>query len=196
MKYSGEMAELVGLSFGDGSLTRRPGTNNLRFQLRGDSREDKDHYYDFVIPLCNKLIGRPFLGKNVGVITDIKKNCFGVSVESSKIEEFFTKLGVPIGHKKELSIPDWILSTKKFYKSFLRGFFDTDGSVHFSRSYAGYRSKRHIVLNSSITSISENIINEISSLLQLLEIKHCLIKPYNNPKTNDKPKRLRSPKVE
>ena len=43
-------AELVGLSFGDGSLTRRKDSDVLRFQLRGDVSEDRDHYFSHIIP--------------------------------------------------------------------------------------------------------------------------------------------------
>lgn len=42
------IAEVVGLSFGDGSLTRTK-KGQLRFQLRGDVNGDRDHYEKFII---------------------------------------------------------------------------------------------------------------------------------------------------
>ena len=103
MQHSKDLAEFVGLVFGDGSVTFRKGTNKVRFQLRGDAKEDKEHYLTFVIPLCNKIL-KLIIGKNVSTIHDRKKNTFGISLESPKIKNFFEDIGIQIGVKKELQI--------------------------------------------------------------------------------------------
>ncbi len=69
-------AELVGLSFGDGSLTYRKNTKKLRFQLRGDATEERKHYTEFIIPLFNKEIMRPLFYRNVGTVYDKKRKLF------------------------------------------------------------------------------------------------------------------------
>ena len=83
-----ETAELVGLSFGDGGLTPRFGTRRMKFQLRGDFKEDKEHYDDYIAPLFNKEVMLPLFNRNVGFVYNIKKNFYGISVESVKIEKF------------------------------------------------------------------------------------------------------------
>ena len=50
------IAEIIGLSFGDGGLTERKNTNRLRFQLRGHLIEDRKHYDDYIIPLFMVLV--------------------------------------------------------------------------------------------------------------------------------------------
>jgi len=136
MEFSEKHAEFVGMHFGDGSLTQRKGTDRLRFQLRGDAVSDRAHYESFVIPLCNELIGFPFLGKEVVTVHDRKLNSFGVSVERNTFFEFFSELGIPIGVKKELKVPDWILENESFSKAFIRGLFDTDGGISYQRNYS------------------------------------------------------------
>ena len=54
-------AEIVGLCFGDGSLTRRKSGKNkdkLRFQMRGHIIEDRYHYDNYIKPLFDKVIGK------------------------------------------------------------------------------------------------------------------------------------------
>lgn len=93
------VAELIGLSFGDGGLTTRKNTTRLRFQLRGDILEDKDHYNGYVIPLFNKEIMIPLFKRNVGIVFNNNKGFYGVSVESEKMA-ILNLFGIPIGPKK------------------------------------------------------------------------------------------------
>ena len=168
--YSEESAELVGLAFGDGSLTLRKGTSRLRFQLRGDATTDREHYDKFVIPLCNKLIGH-VLGKNVCVVHDKKLNSFGVCVESSKLNDFFHNLGVPVGEKDELIIPNWILSSKIFSTAFARGLFDTDGGIHYRRNNTA-KSRLPVVGMIYLSSTSKLLTEGTSKILSTLGLKH------------------------
>ncbi|MDP1729533.1 MAG: hypothetical protein Q8L27_05010 [archaeon] len=122
-------AELVGLSFGDGGLTYRKGKNSKRFQLRGSLMEDKEHYDSYIIPLFNNEIMQPLFHRDVGVVFNKRAGFYGISTESTKIEEPLNWLGIPTGVKNELFIPDWIKSNEKYVRRFLRGFLDTDGCV-------------------------------------------------------------------
>ena len=180
LKHSEELAEFAGLALGDGSLTYRKGTNTLRFQLRGDAKSDRDHYLNFVIPLCNNLLSQ-ILGKKVGVVEDINKNSFGVSIESSKIKPFFDFIGVPIGIKNELYIPKWIKENKQYSIAFVKGLFDTDGGISYKRNNTA-KSNFHTVGIISISSISKNLIEETSEVLNLLNLKHY-VRSYKS-KTN------------
>jgi len=174
MEKTEKHAEFVGLHFGDGSLIWRKGTNRLRFQLRGDATTDRDHYEKFVIPLCNELIGVPILGRPVNTVFDKNRNCFGVYLESAKLNDFFEELGVPIGVKGELSIPQWIKSNSDFSKAFIRGMFDTDGGMFFRRNNTA-KSRLQKVIHANICSTSKVLIQEISNHLSEFQIKHYLI---------------------
>jgi len=174
MDFSERHAEFVGLHFGDGSLTERKGTDSLRFQLRGDAVSDREHYENFIIPLCNELIGFPLLGRRVSTIFDRKLNSFGISLESTKISQFFRELGVPVGVKEELPIPKWVLENLEFSKAFVRGLFDTDGTISFKKNNTA-KSKLKKVCVIKIVSVSEELILGVSKILSNLKIKHYLI---------------------
>jgi len=171
-------AELVGLSLGDGGLNYRTGNKRLRFQLRGSLKEDKEHYDNYIIPLFNKEIMNPaFNGKKVGVVFNKNAGFYGISKESEKLILLNEVLGIPIGVKKELFVPRWIKDNKKYTRRFLRGFFDTDGSISCQRNYSIKDNKYHTQIRISLSCCSNNLIKEIRDLLAALEFK-CLLKKY------------------
>lgn len=108
VKRNANTAELVGLSLGDGGLTKRNGTNRMKFQLRGDGREERDNYNNYIAPLFNKEIMNPIFHRDVGFVFNKRINFYGISVESVKIEKYLNFLGIPSGVKKEMQIPEWI----------------------------------------------------------------------------------------
>jgi len=171
MKFTEKHVELVGLHFGDGSLTKRKGTNQIRFQLRGDAISDREHYNNFIIPLCNELIGFSLIKREVGTVYDKNGNCFGVSIESPLLQDFFEKLGVKIGRKEELSVPNWIKENKNFSKAFVRGLFDTDGTISYKKNNTS-KSKFHTVGVVSIVSTSRVLITKTAFILSNLKLKH------------------------
>ncbi|MFH1586635.1 MAG: LAGLIDADG family homing endonuclease [Candidatus Diapherotrites archaeon] len=173
MEFTEKHAELVGLHFGDGSLIRRKGTERLRFQLRGDAISDRAHYENFIIPLCNELIGFPILGRPVTTTYYKKRNCFGVAVESAQLAGFFEKLGVKVGRKEELEIPEWIKNDENFSKAFVRGLFDTDGCIYYGTNHTA-KSNLHIVGRIIITSTSKNLMHGVSAILSKIRLKHSI----------------------
>jgi len=185
IKRNENTAEFVGLSFGDGGLTYRTGTKSLRFQLRGSLEEDKEHYDNYIIPLFNKEISSHLFDTKVGIVFNKKAGFYGISKQSEKLKVFSDELGIPIGVKKELFIPVWIKSSQKFTKGFLRGFFDTDGSVTCQRNYSIKDNKFHTQIRIILSCCSKNLIKEIYELLRELDFK-CMFKsekrvsPWNN----------------
>ena len=174
-------AEIVGLCFGDGSLTRRhsgKNKNKLRFQLRGDIKEDKEHYNAYIKPLFDGIIG-----KIPTTIYNGKKPYYGICTENIKICDYLVSLGVPVGVKKELKIPNWIIYNKEYLRGFLRGFIDTDGSVFCGKDY-NYPEKKHIKIRMSVASISYKIIQEINESLKELGIHNLIMKPYKQKNPN------------
>ncbi|BFI73438.1 lon protease [Nanoarchaeota archaeon] len=94
-----------------------------------------------------------------------------------RIIRFFVALGYTVGKKidKEIKVPEFVLLRKDTIIEFLRGLFDSDGSVY---SF-GNKSNLRGTLCYSIASINDNkltenrkkFLEEIKLLLELLDIK-------------------------
>lgn len=167
-------AELVGLGFGDGGLTCGDKPNIMRFQLRGNLTEDKEHYDNYIIPLFNKEIMIPLFGRNVGIVFNKNKGFYGISVGSIKIEKYLNYLGIPSGIKGELFIPKWIKNNRIYTISFLRGLLDTDGSIYCDKNHSIKNPVYHTKIKLSICNTSKNLIYEVNKLLNKLKIKNFI----------------------
>lgn len=182
-----KIAEIVGLSFGDGSLTKRKTRNKLRFQLRGDIIEDRDHYDNYIIPLFNTNITLPLINKKISVIeSNKKKKSYGIAIESNKIGNFLSECGIiPVGRKLELSIPKWIKNKKKNATCFIRGFFDTDGTIFCQKNYSLKKVKKHTQIRLKLSTTSKKLANDLKERLDILGLK-TFFKTDIKKKTNEK----------
>lgn len=174
-------AEIVGLCFGDGSLTRRNSGSKkgrLRFQMRGNITEDKEHYINYVNPLFDKMLGKVSIARYNG-----KKPYYGIATENQKICNNLKFLGVKVGVKKELKIPNWIKKERKFLIKFLRGLIDTDGSVYCTKDY-NYTFKKHIKVRVGFGTISKTLIKEVHNSLKYLGVHNLLLSPYKQKNRN------------
>ena len=181
IKRNRNTAELVGLSFGDGGLTYRSESKRVKFQLRGHLTEDKEHYDNYVIPLFNKEIMNPLFSRDVGIVFNKRINFYGISVESVNIERTLNYLGIPSGVKQELPIPKWIKEDKDYLLAFLRGFFDTDGSLFCQRNYSIKNNKFHTQIRIYLSCTSKTLMYNIYESLKLLGYK-ALIYSYKPSK--------------
>ena len=119
------IAELCGIILGDGSLHK---TCN-RITIIG-SCEDKYYFLNRVIPLFKKTFGNVNLKLN----KNKTKNSYNVTLENKQVFEMFVnKFGMHRGAKKHSKIPLFIMNNPNLMASFLRGLFDTDGSLKFSK---------------------------------------------------------------
>ena len=170
-------AEFVGLSFGDGGLTNRKVTNKKRYQLRGDLREEKEFYDKYIIPLFNELVMLPLFNRNVGIVFNKNRNFYGLSVESVNIEKPLNLIGIQTGVKEELFVPKWIKDNKSNAKAFLRGLFDTDGSIWCEKNYSLKNPKFHTKVKLNLSTTSENFSKELLELVSFAGVK-CFLKKY------------------
>ena len=180
-----DIAEIIGNVVGDGSLVKM-NDGKIRFQLRGHLLEDKDHYDNFIVPTFNQKIAMPLTGRNVGILKYTKRNSYGIGSESKSIAKFLRDLGISLGTKRELSIPDWIKSDKKLSIAFLRGLMDTDGSVYFNKRYTEINPKFQKVIRIELGSTSGRLIQDVYTLMRSLGFKTELIKPYEKKKVNER----------
>lgn len=186
VKRNEKTAELIGLSFGDGGLTYRSKSKRVKFQLRGHLIEDREHYDNYIIPLFNKEIMFPLFSRDVGIVFNKRINFYGLSVESVKIERPLNYLGIPSGVKGELSIPKWIKDDKKCLLTFLRGFFDTDGSIFCQRNYSIKNNKFHTQIRIYLSCTSKRLMYDIYESLKSLGYKVLIYsyKPSKGGKRN------------
>lgn len=116
-KYSKNLAEIIGILLGDGSLTH--------FQIVVTLGDKEYSYAEYVKNLMNKVFNADAkIGKRETGYHDVY---FGSVDISSWLQEqglVFNKV------KDQVDVPKWIFSNKEYIKMCLRGFFDTDGSVY------------------------------------------------------------------
>jgi len=62
-----------------------------------------------------------------------KKNCYLISIYSAAIFAYFVKLGLPVGKKRNLSVPKIIANNPSLFKHYMLGLIDTDGHVRNKR---------------------------------------------------------------
>lgn len=116
-QYSSSLAECIGILLGDGHIS-----HEQIFVMLGDK---ESLYVQHVANLFEKVF-------RIKPKHQIRSNKYSVIYLSSvKIVKFLMNMGLVSNKVREqVSIPQWIFESVEFEKSFLRGFFDTDGSAY------------------------------------------------------------------
>jgi hypothetical protein len=128
IKINSNLSELAGIHAGDGYLRYL----GKRKELDISGSIDEKNYYDSnVIPLINNLFNLSTSGKFFK-----SRNTYGVVVRDKNVLQVLANLGFPSGKKTTIvKIPQVILESEnnQIIISFLRGYFDSDGSVTFCK---------------------------------------------------------------
>jgi len=123
-EMTSELAEEMGLHFGDGSMNCYKGKGF--YQLRGHLTDDKDHYLTRIKPLYKQLFNL-----DVSLRDMPSTGVFGFQIWSDRLVVYKNKtLHLPMGKKTDFVVPLSIIGNDIFSRSFLRGFFDTDGCLY------------------------------------------------------------------
>jgi hypothetical protein len=123
-KFSEELAELLGILAGDGNIDPK----NNRVCVTCDSKTD--HYY--VTKHVRKLFKRLF---NIQTTINNRNGGIRCQIYSKKLANYLELKGITKGNRKnKTNIPKKVLKNKKYIIPFLRGLFDTDGSVYEKRT--------------------------------------------------------------
>lgn len=156
------VAEEVGIHMGDGMMNiyfnKANGKKIYLIKISGDPIEDKLYYDYWVRPLIFVAYGKAVKPKL------LKWNEYGVRFNSKDILLFKHKLRLPLGKKKDMKIPEEIKENEEFLKRFIRGVFDTDGSMVFLREDDGIPTIPEIILTSSDRVFMSEISNALSKL--------------------------------
>lgn len=161
-----EIGEVAGIFAGDGTLYRTQG--GIVMEVRGDSREVE--YYEKYV---RKLFGKAF-GIKLKVIKRYYANktgyVLGIRVCGKRTKEFLSDfLGFPIGEKSDIvRVPDIILKNQNSWISYVRGIFDTDGSVYVRKCGAGLAYRQPVI---DIFSNSNEHILQIKAMMEWVGFK-------------------------
>jgi intein/homing endonuclease len=174
-KIDEDLAEIIGIHIGDGCISQNK--RYSEYYLGGDLTEEKEYHDKWVTPLFNKKIMMPLFKKKVKYKEHPKVGIYGFHIFNEKLVSFFKKLNMPSGSKKNIQIPKQIIINKELAKRFLRGLFDTDGSIYFHKNL----STRNPIHNRPVIklgTVSEILICQVFDLLKNLGLHPRLKKPY------------------
>ncbi len=116
-KYSEDLAEFFGIMLGDGHVSH--------FQVVVSLGNKEEEYAKYVSLLIKKIF-------KTNVKISLRSNGYrDVYLGSVDITLWLLKQGLVSNKvKSQVGVPAWIFRKNNFMKRFLRGFFDTDGSVY------------------------------------------------------------------
>ena len=152
-KLNEDLAEETGIHIGDGSMNIYK-TNGPCYTVACHKDDDKAYMDNFVLPLIKKIYGKnpkPRLWS---------QGTYGFRIRSKKIINFKNKvLDLPLGKKKDIFIPEEIKKDKKLMKCFLRGLFDTDGSLSF------WKTNNQLYPRIYFSNISKKLVEQVREFL-------------------------------
>lgn len=158
---SNDLAEFFGIMFGDGTLSY--------YQVAVNLGTKEATYATSVSNIVQKLFGvRPKIS--------IRKSGYrDVYLGSSTLTDWLREEGLVHNKvKAQIDAPAWIFLKKEYMERFLRGFFDTDGSVY----------KLRFGIQLSFTNRSIPLLNSLRSMLMTLGYCPSVVSGYRFYITN------------
>lgn len=179
MKIDEDLAELLGIHIGDGCISENK--RYSEYYLGGDLIEEKEYHDNWVGPLFNKKIMNPLFNKNVNYKEHPKVGVYAFHIFDKKLVDFFKGFGICSGSKMNVYIPKAIISNKKLLKRFIRGLFDTDGSIYFEKSYTSKdRKNNHPIIK--IGTVSKKLAEDVYNSLKILGLNPRVKRPHKGKK--------------
>lgn len=150
-KYSSELSEFIGILLGDGHLTPTQVVVTL-------GNKEKD-YVDYVAKLVSGIFSiKPKIIRS-------GRGYYVVYFGSTDVVRWLLSMGLVFNKvKNKVDVPSWIFSDRDYIKSFVKGFFDTDGSIY----------KLRFGVQLGFTNRSQPL---------LKSLRHCLFLLGYNPST-------------
>lgn len=157
-KMCNNLAELMGIHFGDGCMQNKfNNTYKVYYSFNSRDRE----YVDYVSNLFYSLFNIKLKSEE-----NEKKNTVGLYFYSKTLCTFFNKkLKIPYSPKNNLRIPRHIFNNKTHLAFFIRGLFDTDGCNTIQRT----GKYRYLLIK--ITTKLRYFAEDIKFALSYLDIK-------------------------
>lgn len=128
MPKNANLAYVIGVAIGDGNLSN-PNGRAVRLRITCDKKYP--NLRDRILKSIKKA--RP---DNKVSIVNRKDNCVDISCYSNEWEKILGWshcLGPK--HTQEIQAPSWIKEKEAYKRSYLKGLFETDGSIYLDRGY-------------------------------------------------------------
>lgn len=118
LQKSGNLAELIGVTLGDGHIGKFPRTEILAIFSNSNNLGFVSRYATLI---------KKMFGKKVSVSKNRNSNCIKISIYQKDISK---RIGIPAGARKNqyIKIPQWILKNRGYLKRYLRGLYEAEGS--------------------------------------------------------------------
>ena len=166
-----QLSEFLGVVVGDGSLSRFWSKSDKRMifltSITGSWKNDSEYYRNVVQPIILKEFGLR------GYIYHRKDESARFMIKSKAIFEFLKNLGLPIGEKVRIRVPRQRLQDKNLMIGFIRGLFNTDGTVYrrYGKLYGRHKKHYRNYAVIQFKMINRNVIEFVKIALNNLGIK-------------------------
>jgi len=163
-KMTPDLAEICGIHAGDGYMRKRK--SGYELEISGGF-DEKEYYDSWVVPLYEKVFGIKITPQYFKT-----KGTYGFRICKKEVCELLHSCGFPYGKKTfTVEVPKQVLESRNLdiiYR-FIRGVFDTDGTLSFrKRQGSGYK-KIHQVRHTSPRIMfgvcSQKLRNQVAKLL-------------------------------
>jgi len=158
--YSKKLAEETGIHIGDGFMNIYKKDYSSRYVYSGHAIDDFE-FSQYVKALMKKLYNLDPSRENT------QKNTIMLHYSRKELVKFKNKLGLPLGVKNNIKIPQWIMENRDFKIACVRGIFATDGSLLFQKKHRTVNYYPQLKMSSK----SKVLINQINCILNELDIK-------------------------
>ena len=174
-KISEDLAEETGWHIGDGSMNYYKNQGKMKgvYQLRGHIEDDKPHYIERIKPIFDKIYGT-----NISLREMPSTRVYGFQIWNDSLVRFKQSLGLPLGKKFELSIPEAFLNDENLTKAVIRGIFDTDGSIRLENK------NNKVYPTIYLTTISKKLAYQLLEILNKLGFRTTVYSQLNNKDFN------------
>jgi len=162
--HSREFAELAGAFTGDGwiSKNRKGGTTLV---ISGNPKDEKE-YYKRIAKLWKKEFGKEMKPREFHYW-----KTHGIMCCNPEIIDKFERAGLKVSRKAAVcKVPKEIIKNKESHLPFIRGLFDTDGSIFFGKSHnknaSRWQKEKHHIPTVQFASVSLSLINTLKRMLE------------------------------
>lgn len=179
-----EICEFLGWHMGDGCISING--RYSEYALTGDITEEYPFYKSVIVPSFNQLFSK-HLKEPVGIRRYKSTGVCGIYLFDKKFVKLLQKkFKLLHGKKLHMRIPP-VVQTDFEKKCFLRGLFDTDGSVYFCKSSGNPRKNSlycyiHHKPKIKIGTISRTFMFQVFDMLVSLGFSPRWCKPYKHKK--------------
>ena len=170
MELNEQLYEFYGILMGDGCISRYRYKSKIRHEIRidGHSITDAEYYHNYIVNLISKVIDKkPKPG--------FRKNCNAIYIHfhSKEFAEFLSKtFNFPFGKKGDITIKKEVLEDFNKLKHVLRGLFDTDGCLYFTKNNSKIRYYPIIEISSHSFPLILQLENALQKAGFVVKISH------------------------